>query len=214
MLIETFFVVFISGISLIVLIAYFLDLKLGLVVSAVFSVAFIILCHPSILLVALAVIISNSIPVATTFLKKVISEEHRRLESDLKLSREAYTRLLNEYSTLNDENRNLNRVATEVENLYEVARKMSEALEFDDIFKTFNEFLNRGMKFRECKLLLIEKENDNFYIEKAYRMKHPTISSDNEVQVTPPELKDEIALDIFYQDQRPIFLSRDRKSVV
>jgi len=125
-------------------------------------------------------------------------------------SRRTYSELLDEYSRVKDENRTLNRRATDVENLYEITRKMSKALEFDDIFKTFNEFLNRGIRFRECKLLLIAKENGNPFIEKAYKMRHPFGAGGENIKVSTPELKDEIALDLFNVDQRPIFLAADR----
>ena len=136
-----------------------------------------------------------------------IARNKKSLEEQLKGTTNEYTQLLNNYSTLKDENRTLNRAATDVENLYEITKKMSEALEFDSIFKAFNKFLHRGIGFKECKLLLTGMENDNLYIEKAYKIKYPFETGGNETQLSTPELKDEIALDLFHEDQRPIFLS-------
>jgi len=132
------------------------------------------------------------------------------VKKGLAQAREEHSRLLDGYSEVKKRNRSLNRAATEVENLYEVTRRMSRDLEFDDIFRTFNEFFNKGVRFRECKLLLMGREGDNLYCEKAYRMKHPFESGEKEVRVSPPELKDEIALEIFHGDQRPVFLSADK----
>ena len=138
------------------------------------------------------------------------TRKRKMLVRTIRESRRAYSELLDEYSRIKDENRTLNRRATDVENLHEITRKMSEALEFDDIFKTFNEFLNRGIRFRECKLLLIAKENGNPFIEKAYKMRHPFEAGGENIKVSTPELKDEIALDLFNADQRPIFLTQER----
>ena len=147
------------------------------------------------------------LPVAAFF---YYTGKRKMLARTIRESRRTYSDLLDEYSRIKDENRALNRRATDVENLYEVTRKMSKALEFDDIFKTFNESLNRGIRFRECKLLLIAKENGSPFIEKAYKMRHPFEAGGENIKVSTPELKDEIALDLFNADQRPIFLTQER----
>lgn len=138
------------------------------------------------------------------------AKKRNDLKNDLRLAREEHSLLLNEYSAVKKRNRSLNRAVTDVENLYEVTRRMSRDLEFDDIFRTFNDFFNKGVRFRECKLLLMGRERDNLYCEKAYRMKHPFESGEKDLRVSPPELKDEIALEIFHGDQRPVFLSVDK----
>jgi len=143
-------------------------------------------------------------------LRTTIHEERERLYKKIKKIREEYNTFLDDYSLMKEENRTFNRSTTEMENLYKITRKMSEALEFDDIFKTFNEFLFRGMRFKECKLLLVGKDDDNLYIEKTYKMKHTAVSGEEGVQLAEPELKDEIALALFHEDQRASFLSMEK----
>ncbi len=142
------------------------------------------------------------------------ARNRKNLKRQLSAVTEEYNRFLGDYSALKESNRNLSRAAAEVENSYEITRRMSGDLEFDDIFRSFNEFLNTTVKFKECKLLLTGRENEDLFIEKIYRMKHPSELGDNVVRVSSPELKDEIALDLFHEDQRPVFLSADKDSEI
>ncbi|MDP2912613.1 MAG: hypothetical protein Q8N91_01215, partial [Candidatus Omnitrophota bacterium] len=43
--------------------------------------------------------------------------------------------------------------------LYEITKKMSASLKFDDIFKVFSEFLNENFIFRRCELLILDAES-------------------------------------------------------
>lgn len=207
MFIETSFIPFLLSVSAILIISYLKTLRFSLLVSALFSIFFLALFRFPPKIIFLILIIYNVIPFVSNLFKKVMTGEREKSEYKLRSARDGYGHLLDEYSELKKANASLNRAATEMENIYEITKKMSEALEFNKIFETFNEFLNRGIRFRECKLLLIGKENGNLYIEKTYKMKHPHTTSERNLQVMMPELKDEIALDLFYEDQRPVFLS-------
>jgi diguanylate cyclase (GGDEF)-like protein len=212
MFIETGYLPSLLIISIIVIVSCGKNLKTSLLISVSLSVLFIALFHSSFAITAPTLLIYNTLPLIGMLFKKGLDEERGAVEAHLKSTADEYRHLLDSYSSSKSATASLSRAATEMEHLYEITRKMSEALEFNKIFKIFNDFLNRGIRFRECKFLIIGKENDTFFIEKTIKMSHPLASDEKEVQVLSPELKDEIALDLFYEDQRPRFLSGPRDS--
>lgn len=209
MLLTAAFISPLAYISAITILSYYLHFRTSLVFSLLFSCLTLVLFRMSLPMSISAIFIYNAIPFIFDFLKEVAVEENNNLEIQFKIATEKYAHLLNEYASLKDANASLNRTATEMESSYEIARKMSEDLEFDKIFKTFNEFLSRKVEFKECKLLLAGKENDNVYIEKVYKMGHILKADEKDIKMETPELKDEIAIELFGRDQRPVFLSSD-----
>lgn len=57
---------------------------------------------------------------------------------------------------------------TEMVNLYEITKKMSGSLKFEEIFRVFSLFLKENFIFRKCVLLLLDHVNDNPRADRAY----------------------------------------------
>jgi diguanylate cyclase (GGDEF)-like protein len=60
----------------------------------------------------------------------------------------------------------------EIANLYEITKKMSEHLKFEDMFRVFSLFLKENFTFRRCDLLLLDRVDDKFHIDRAYSVWH------------------------------------------
>ena len=88
-------------------------------------------------------------------------------------------------STLKSEADNMNRLLEELEkldrfdigirakeamtvNLYEITKKMSENLRFDDIFKEFSVFLKENFTFTRCDLLILSWEDNIPRLDRKY----------------------------------------------
>lgn len=54
--------------------------------------------------------------------------------------------------------------------LYEITRKMSEYLKFEDIFGALSAFLKESFIFRKCDLLILNRSDDKFRLDRAYRV--------------------------------------------
>ncbi len=53
-------------------------------------------------------------------------------------------------------------------NLYEITKKMSEDLRFDDIFAAFSSFLKDNFVFRKCALLVLKRGDDGLSVDREY----------------------------------------------
>ena len=57
---------------------------------------------------------------------------------------------------------------TEIVKLYEITKKMSEHLKFEEMFRAFSLFLKENFAFRRCDLLLLDRVDDNLRMDRAY----------------------------------------------
>ncbi len=58
----------------------------------------------------------------------------------------------------------------EIVNLYEITRKMSEHLNFRDIFHEFSLFLKENFTFRKCDLMILDRTDGKPVIDRSYRV--------------------------------------------
>lgn len=56
----------------------------------------------------------------------------------------------------------------EIVNLYEITRKMSEYLKFEDIFRAFSSFLKGNFTFKKCDLMILDRVDDKLRMNRAY----------------------------------------------
>lgn len=56
----------------------------------------------------------------------------------------------------------------EIVNLYEITKKMSEHLKFEEMFRVFSLFLKENFTFRKCDLLILDRVDDKPCIDRAY----------------------------------------------
>ena len=57
-------------------------------------------------------------------------------------------------------------------NLYEITKRMSEDLKFDDIFKALSVFLKDNFVFRKCNLLVLKHEEERVSLDREYLAWH------------------------------------------
>ena len=55
-------------------------------------------------------------------------------------------------------------------NLYEVTKKMSEYLKFEDIFGALSSSLKEHFTFRKCDLMILDRIDGRFRLDRAYRV--------------------------------------------
>ena len=53
-------------------------------------------------------------------------------------------------------------------NLYEITKKMSESLTFDDIFTVLGTFLKEGFSFRRCELVILKESEKVLVVDRTY----------------------------------------------
>lgn len=92
----------------------------------------------------------------------------------------------------------------EIVNLYEITKKMSENLKFEDMFHVFSLFLKGNFMFRKCDLLLLDRVDENLRIGRAYSVWHEEPAGG--VQV--PAIKGEKLIELFTGGFKDVWLTR------
>jgi len=116
----------------------------------------------------LPVLIFSMIQAVFIWYKVIFHRENRRRVAELK-KRQARSDALRE-----DRDRALrfeNGIKTKelsIVNLYDITRKMSEHLKFDEIFHAFSAFLKDYFDFRKCDLIILSRDGEKQRIDREY----------------------------------------------
>ncbi|MCM8761312.1 MAG: GGDEF domain-containing protein [Candidatus Omnitrophica bacterium] len=92
-------------------------------------------------------------------------------------------------------------------NLYEITRKMSEHLKFEDIFAAFTSSLKDNFDFRKCDLLILGREGDKAVIEREY-----SVWGDDEKTGSGKRIDLNRLIGLFLGGFRDIFFTADNDS--
>lgn len=90
-------------------------------------------------------------------------------------------------------------------NVYEITKRMSGSLTFDDIFSVFSSFLNENLTFSTCDLLTLNHDDAEPRLDRRYRV----------LKEAAPKLAADKAADyarlirLFLHDPREVYISRD-----
>lgn len=90
--------------------------------------------------------------------------------------------------------------------LYEITKRMSEGLRFDDIFNTLGAFLKDNFIFRKCDLLVLKHEDDLIGADRRFSVSHPSVPTGSAVPAQPPDFGK--LTKMFREGFRDIYLSR------
>ncbi len=95
----------------------------------------------------------------------------------------------------------------QIVNLYEITRKMSEHLKFEDMFRVFSVFLKENFVFRRCDLLILERVDDNQRVGRVYsvRREEPIGSA----APAPKPVNGERLIELFADGFRDIWLTKE-----
>jgi diguanylate cyclase (GGDEF)-like protein len=94
-------------------------------------------------------------------------------------------------------------------NLYEITKRMSEGLKFDDIFNTLGVFLKDNFVFRKCDLLVLKHEEDKTGIDREFSVwqaRKPIGANSAAVSGGAPDFDKLIKM--FMEGLRDIYISR------
>jgi len=92
----------------------------------------------------------------------------------------------------------------EIVNFYEITKKMSEHLKFEDMFRVFSLFLKESFMFRKCDLLLLDRVDDSPHIGRAYSVWREKPADDGQAST----IKGEKFIELFKDGFRDVWLTR------
>ena len=95
----------------------------------------------------------------------------------------------------------------EIVNLYEITRKMSEHLKFEEMFRVFSLFLKENFIFRKCDLLILERVDDNLRVDRVYSVWYE--EPPDGAAPAPEAAKGEKLIGLFADGFRDIWLTRE-----
>ena len=93
---------------------------------------------------------------------------------------------------------------TEIVNLYEITKKMSEYLKFEDIFRAFSSFLKGNFSFRKCDLLILARVDDKLRVDRAYSV----WQKDPDNSAHPKPVNCEKLIELFANGFRDVYLKK------
>jgi len=97
----------------------------------------------------------------------------------------------------------------EIVNLYEITKKMSESLKFDDMFRVFSLFLKENFMFRRCDLLILERTGDEPGIDRTYSVWR----EDADTNGLPGQINGKKFMKLFSEGPRDVWLTRRENAV-
>ncbi|MBN2453062.1 MAG: GGDEF domain-containing protein [Candidatus Omnitrophica bacterium] len=93
-------------------------------------------------------------------------------------------------------------------NLYEITRKMSEYLKFEDIFASFSSFLKENISFRKCDLFILERSDEGPRLDRAYHVWYEEPAGKKEaVPVDYDKL-----IELFADGRKELFMAKDKNA--
>jgi len=90
-------------------------------------------------------------------------------------------RVLLENKKLQEENKNLGRKVSQIQDLYEITREMGAALEFESTFQIFNKKLKEMLSFERAELILLEEKEGKVEIKRILEVVGKEIASRREM---------------------------------
>ena len=89
-------------------------------------------------------------------------------------------------------------------NLYEITKKMSEDLTFDDIFDALSVFLKENFIFKKSELIILKETEGYIKVDKVYRLPKEDTQA---AQASEPDYGDTLAL--FAKDKKGVYIPRE-----
>jgi len=126
---------------------------------------------------ALPILVFNGLQIVIIECKNMTRGEIELWKKRLKEKDKEKAGLLAEFKNLSGSEDEIREKELSILNLYEVTKKMSEVLKFDDIFGVFSTFLKENFTFRSCDLLILADEGSLMRIGRRYSVRQSTDES-------------------------------------
>ena len=153
----------------------------------------------------LVVLIFGLILTGSALCREDIESDERELKSEIEKEVSKRRTLSDRLTELEADEREIKEGELMIINLYEITRKMSANLRFDDIFNVFSAFLKTNFTFRKCDLLILNREDAHLpRLERIYSVR----------QESPDEALKQFAnydklIKAFLENPQNIYASRD-----
>ena len=115
-----------------------------------------------------SILIFNFILAGFTRYRNAMESEKNGWDLKLKKEEADKSELLEELKSLEGAESNIKESELSMVSLYEVTKKMSEGLKFNDIFNVFSAFLKGNFNFRNCDLLILNWDGTSPRLERRY----------------------------------------------
>ena len=102
--------------------------------------------------------------------KKKFLASRDNLNSKIAQSKEAFEKLIDENDKSDNINKGINRESKDIEDLYEVTKRMSAFLKFDEIFKILCAELKNTFEFDDCRIINIKTIRGSIQINEIYNI--------------------------------------------
>ena len=174
-------------------------LAYGLLLVALFHIM-----PPGGLFFAVSVFLAGSVAVGLIEYREEILSLRISFDSQIEKADSEKKRLTGEIKSSDDYISELRNKEVVIVSLYEITRKMSRELTFNEIFKALSTFLKENFIFRKSSLIILREEGETLKVSKVYKVfKEP---QDNEED---KECNYDDIVKAFSKDKTEIYMQKD-----
>ena len=174
-------------------------LAYGLLLIALFHIM-----PPGVLFFAVSIFLTGSVVAGIIEYREDILSLKYSLDYQIEKADSEKKRLTSEIKSSDDYISELRNKEVVIVSLYEVTRRMSQELRFNEIFKALSDFLKENFIFRKSSLIILKEEGGALKADKVYKVfKEPWPEEENE------ECDYDDIVKAFSKDKTEVYVSRD-----
>ncbi len=161
------------------------------------------------LLITLAAL--NSIPLISYEFNKIKRAQFNKIDRNKNLTKETLNKLEKRIQDLKTVNTTLSNKVKETANLYEVTKKMSKGLKFEQVFKIFNDIIQENFSFKSCKFIVFKDHQSTdveYFLEKKEEDRNILKTKISTVKINT---KDKKIIEKIKQIKEPFFISQNKR---
>lgn len=153
---------------------------------------------------AFPILIFNALQAIFIFHKKLFYRENRRRVRVLKEREDRKAALTDDHERAARFEAGIRAKELSIVNLYEITKKMSEYLTFEDMFGSFSALLKDVFEFRKCDLLILKRDGEKLSVEREYSVWRQEAKGPGGRQADRDRL-----IGLFAGGFRDVFIARD-----
>ena len=173
-------------------------LAYGLLLAALFHIM-----SPGGFFFAVSVFLAGGITVGIIEYRENIASLKAGLDSQIEEAGSKKKRLTDEIRGSDDYISELRNKETVIVSLYEITRKMSQELTFNEIFKALSDFLKENFIFRKSSLIILRDEAQTVKVDKVYRVFKEDRDKEEEMEQNYYDI-----VKVFSKDKTEIYMTR------
>jgi diguanylate cyclase (GGDEF)-like protein len=136
--------------------------------------------------------------------KKRFTKSKINFNNEIKKEKEAISHCKDDNKESEEQISKVSQQVQEIENLYEITKRMSAYLVFEDIFRILCSELKNNFEFDDCRLIHINRTKGEVVLEEVYDI--PI-----ESRIKDPKSYDNKIIEIIYEKRLPLFLRKAQK---